>query len=345
MRIHLLLLPLFSLLLFPSFVFCENAEQIVETMQAKQREREKGLGSYIIQQVTQGTSSLLYFEKDYKIGEFRMVPESDLLADAALKKGWGPSQSKAFMGGMALGMEAARQGIKDELGLPAGNAILESMKLGVLDLMKIQSALPTTQGYLKDKQNRSDEVAQRALDMSQFGKMAQVTGAETVHGKDAHVLRADDLNMTQKDKAGDFTVSSVTMWVDRSDYVPLRVRVDGAAKASGERRAVSIEKDSFDYKEEGPLYLPHREIMRIANIMSKSDQAKMKEAQDQLAEMKSKLQGPQKAMIEAMMGPQLKMLENMAKGGGIEIETVTKKVIIGASRADYMAALSQSPVG
>jgi hypothetical protein len=77
--------------------------------------------------------------------------------------------------------------------------------------------------------------------------------------------------------------------------------------------------------------------MSMSGMLTPEQQAQMAEAQAQLAEFekqKKSMPAQQVAMMESMMGPQLKMIENMAKGNGIEFETVVDSIRINPEMKD-----------
>jgi len=337
--LKLVLAALILGLVGPRTTSAESAQSIVATMQAKQAAREKGLGSYIVEQFTAGKKQLLYFEKDYQSGQFRMIPQSEIVTDKAMEKGWTPNHTKATMLGMTYGTEELRKAFKSELGLSNEDPLNTSMKAGVLGMLKMSAGLPTTAQYINQKEKDKAAEKQEVLDIKEFGEKAELVGTDTLHGRDAYVLKVDDINRTQTVDGGKFTVQSASMWIDKSKYVPLRIWFEGVAKSDGKSQTMTIVKDSYNYKNEGPLYLPHTEIMGIRGLMNAQQKAEMKEAKEKLAEIEDQLQGPQKEMILKMMAPQIKMLENLAEGKGIAVTTQVKKVTVPASRKSYMMAL------
>jgi len=325
---------------FPGIAIGQSAQSIVETMQAKKKAREKGLGSYIVDQTTAGQRQLLYFEKDYKAdNQFRLIAPAEIATDGAMKQGWTPDHSKGFMAGMTFGTGEIADVFRQELGLSGADPISQGMRMGVVGMMGMTAELPTTDQYIQQKQKDGQAAKQEVLDIKEFGQMAKVTGSESVYGRDAFVLKAENLNRTQSSKEGQFTIETASMWVDKAHYVPLRIRFEGFAKSGSKTQPMVIERDSYKYETAGPLLLPRAEIFRLSGIMNDEQQAEMKKAQQEIEKMKAELKGPQADMIMKMMAPQLAQLEAMAKGGGVEVLTEVEKVIVPASRESYMVAL------
>ena len=73
--------------------------------------------------------------------------------------------------------------------------------------------------------------------MADFARTARLAGSETIGGREAFILRADDVNQTQRTADGQtFTIRTATFWVDTAEYVPLKFRMEGVATSQGEQR-------------------------------------------------------------------------------------------------------------
>lgn len=174
--------------------------------------------------------------------------------------------------------------------------------------------------------------------------MAQLDGTESVDGREAFVVRADNVGRTQRTEDGqEFTIHTLSLWIDSTEYVPLRLKLDGTATSDGETRAITIEKHDEDYRRVGSLYVPYRQVMRIAGVMDAEQKAQMQEAQQQMAELERQMQEmpeSQRNMIMSSMGPQLEMMKKMASGGGIEVVTEVHEVRVNAGMPDQVALVS-----
>lgn len=156
-------------------------------------------------------------------------------------------------------------------------------------------------------------------------------GEELVDGRQAYALKADDLNYTQVSDGDEFTINTVVLWIDKTEHVPLRMKMDGIARRGSNSQPISIERHDMDYRHvEGcSLYEPYRQVMSIGGIMSPQEKAKMQEAQQQLAEFEkqmAQMPAAQRDMIMRQMGPQMEVMKGMAGGGGIEIVTQVMEI-------------------
>ena len=101
--------------------------------------------------------------------------------------------------------------------------------------------------------------------------------------------------------------------------------ITGKLTREGQTRAMSLEVVNSDFEKVGPLFEPKHQVMRMGGVLSDKEKKQLQEAQAQLEEAKkqmAKLPKAQQDMMMAMMGDKFKMLENMAKSGGIEVETI-----------------------
>lgn len=164
-------------------------------------------------------------------------------------------------------------------------------------------------------------------DVQDLKSQTRVVGEQVIDGRRAIGLAATDLEHRQMTDGGEFTLNTVTMWVDAEKQVPLRLKMDGVLMEGGQPREISISRDDQDYRSIdgcGSMYKPFRSVMRIGGVLKPEEEAQLAEAQVQMAEFEKQMaQMPQaqQEMIMRQMGPQMEMMRKMAESGGIEIET------------------------
>ena len=162
--------------------------------------------------------------------------------------------------------------------------------------------------------------------MDEFAGAARLIGKESVGGRQAFHIRNEEINRTQATDDGEFTINSISLWIDAEKYVPLKVQMDGIAKSGNETRPIRIEKLDEDYRAvaDSSMYESFRQVMRIGGIMSAKDQKEMQKAQKEFAKFEKEMQqmpAAQRNMIMKQMGPQMEMMKKMASGGGFEVVT------------------------
>ncbi len=162
--------------------------------------------------------------------------------------------------------------------------------------------------------------------MEEFAGAAHLVGKESVGGRQAFHVRNAEINRTQATDDGEFTINSISVWVDAEEYVPLKLQMDGIAKSGNETRPIRIEKLDEDYRKvaDSNMYESFRQVMRIGGILSVKDQKEMQKAQKEFAKFEKEMQqmpAAQRNMIMKQMGPQMEMMKKMASGGGFEVET------------------------
>jgi hypothetical protein len=348
------LFPVLVAVALPVTVVAQDAESILRKVQQMEFERWNGVTNYVVDQATMGHRSLIFYEKtevtaaDGKVYPFfRMVTPEEIARRQGEEQDFpqfSPEDLRAFsqaaaMTGDALGTETERE--MQEAGLPPGLLGAASpSRFATLDpriMMGNASDFSNAAAdamAASDNRDKNTEGRESINDMAEFVAMAKVEGTENVDGRNAYILRADNINQTQRtDDGQEFTINTATYWVDSTDYVPLRLKMEGTATQGGETRAIVIEKLDQDYRRVGSLYVPYRQIMRIAGVMDAEQEAQMQEAQQQMAELERQMQQmpeSQRQMIMNTMGPQLEMMKKMASGGGIELITDVHEVRVNA---------------
>jgi hypothetical protein len=160
---------------------------------------------------------------------------------------------------------------------------------------------------------------------AEIASRTRIVGPDTVNSRPAIELLADNLDYRQETDDQEITLHTLHLWVDAEHYVPLKMQMDGVALDGGQTRDFRIEREDMAYRNVpgcASMYEPQRSVMRIAGVLNAEEQAKMAEAQVQLAEFKTKMASmppSQQEMIMRQMGPQMEMLEGMASGKGLEI--------------------------
>jgi hypothetical protein len=164
-------------------------------------------------------------------------------------------------------------------------------------------------------------------DVQELKAQTSVVGEQQIDGRRAIGLAATDLDHKQVANGEEFTLNTVTMWVDAEKQVPLRLNMDGVMMEGGKPREITISRNDEDYRSVpgcGSMYKPFRSVMRIGGVLTPEEEAQLAEAQVQMAELEQQLaQMPQaqQDMIMRQMGPQMEMMRKMVESGGIEIET------------------------
>jgi hypothetical protein len=162
--------------------------------------------------------------------------------------------------------------------------------------------------------------------LEEFVGAAHLVGNESVGGRQAFHIRNDEVNRSQATDDGEFTINSISVWIDAKEHVPLKMQMDGIAKSGNETRPIRIEKLDEDYRTvaDSNMYESFRQVMRIGGILSAKDQKEMQKAQKEFAKFEEQMQQMpegQRNMIMKQMGPQMEMLKKMASGGGFEVVT------------------------
>jgi hypothetical protein len=298
----------------------QDAQSIIETMQEKQVERWETVDNYTVVQSVLGQQSPIYYEKIF-VGEerrpaFRRVPISEYQEQL-------PGGTQSAMGHMADGYEMMADSMEGQ-GMPS---------VGTGPMLR-DMAVFMREGASAEIGDGREDAARRSEEMGEIAQRARLVGRETVDGRETFVLRAEDLSdieMEQPNDEGKFTLHTMSLWIDAKQYVPLRLKMDGEAESDGKSMPITIEKLDQDYRQVGPLYEPHRQVLRMTGAEAALDpkqreeleksRAQMEELKAQLAEMPE----AQRRFVEGRMKSAMEQMERMS-GDGSMFETVIEVV-------------------
>jgi len=182
---------------------------------------------------------------------------------------------------------------------------------------------------------RSDAAATLAA-TGEMARTMRLVGRETVDGRDALHLRAEGLDrvVSQPGDERQFTIRSVSLWVDAEQFVTLRLSMEGEVEADGEKQSVTIERLLQDYRSVGPLYESHRQVMRISGLMGAmdpKDRQKIEESMKQLEELEDQLEqmpAAARGMIERQIARANEQMQMLTSDGGFELVTAVLRIEI-----------------
>lgn len=278
-----------AITLAPALTVAEDARSILKTALEKQAERWEGVDAYVIEQSAAGFSTTTTMRRTtVETGDGKSYPL------------FIPSASGAGPAG----------------GLPEGAA---PEPWAGIDPRAFDEAE-------HDAAARSH--AQRMTDsMNAFIRTAKLVGSDSVDGRDAYHLQADRMNIVEPMNDEELRVDTMSMWMDKSHYVPLKMRMQGTISSADGSRPVTIETLMADYREVpgSNMYESYRQVVSMGGMLSEDQRAQIAEARQQLAKFEEQLAAmpdSQRRMMENMMGSQLEQFRKLAAGDGIEIETV-----------------------
>jgi len=350
MRTLLIVLSIFALNSIPADALAQDVRSILETSQEKQLQRWKGVDVYILDQSLSGHRTQTYFQRteiEDRDGNSQtmFLPVRNPGAQAGMcgSRTLTPDELEIFAQGMELTGSAvgARQDEQfAEAGIPSGlmkgdpsepwaspdpRIMLGSgakFMRGAAEAQRAEAAYtPEVQG-----QERADQIAQ-------FVDKAKLVGTESVDGRRAFHLRANDIDEVHESGGSEFRTESMSMWVDASEYVPLRTKIEGTTTSGKESKPMSIEVLHQDYRKVpgSNMYESYKQVTKISGMLSDAEQKELSEAQEQLAEFEEQLASmppSQRAMMESMVGPQMEQFKQLASGGGFQTEVITHAITV-----------------
>lgn len=167
----------------------------------------------------------------------------------------------------------------------------------------------------------------------EIAERARYDGTEEIDGLEAHKLSIDDfegLDFTPPSAGpGDFEPESMTLWIDGSDYLIRRMRMEGTAVIEGEPRPLTMVASLGDYRTVEGMPFPYVTTIAVEGAMAASGMSDEDAAQAraQLEEMRAQLENmseQQREMMERLMGPQMESLEKMVGSGTFEMTLEVK---------------------
>jgi hypothetical protein len=223
------------------------------------------------------------------------------------------------VGGAALG--AATGGLQQQLA-----------QKGMEGLMKL--ATPGSDGAV-------EEALLSVRGLQDLAETGRLEGTEDVDGAECYVLRTDRIQdpelARQMGTGADFTLRSLTIWIDTEEYVPRRTLATGDLIAQGRPQEMTIEILEQDYRRVDGMFEPFRREIRMPEmgaILTAEDPEKagqiQKNMQDNLAKLKqmeemlAQMPPEQRRMAEAQMGPAVAKMQQIARNGLGDMQVVTE---------------------
>ena len=168
-------------------------------------------------------------------------------------------------------------------------------------------------------------------EMLELLKHAEVVGEESMGGRKAYHLRADDIEEMQNVGNGEFKVTSMSIWIDTDAYVPLKMAMNGIISEGGQEREGTVVVTQEDYRDVpgSKMYEPFKQTVSMKSAMSEADMAQLEQARMELEKLDEQLaQMPegQRKMMEQMMGPQIEAMRQLVEEGGLNLEIVVSSI-------------------
>lgn len=303
----------------------QEAQDILATAQARQAERWSTVDNYTVVQSISGIEVVQYYEKFEVDGQaaFRLVPVTEYAQSED-----GQQLSAEELRTIAAAEESTAAELKaqrreGDYESPEG---MSPDELLTNHAMLLNAAATAHEEAEASEGGRVDATASVRA-MTAFGRRAQVVGTEEVNGRQAFVLRAEglsDVNFSEPGAEAQFTMTTMSVWIDTDQYVLLRTKIDGDMEAKGEVRPMTIERVSEDYRQVGPMYEPYRQVMRITGLMdalSEDDRKKLEKGRAEMAKAEeelAKMDAATRSMVEGQMEKARKMLASLEAGAAFE---------------------------
>ena len=304
----------------------QEAKDIFKSAQARQAERYATVDNYSVVQSMGGIETSQYFEKFEVNGQpaFRLVPILEYQGAVGMD---GEPLTADELREMADATEEASEEVSKQMGGQTGMAPGMDMSEMLMTNATFYRAAAAGLDEAEEGDWGRDDAARKVDGMAQFARRAKVVGKETIDGREAYVLRAEDLSdivMSQPDDEAQYSLQTVTAWVDTEELVMLRLKMDGTLEREGQTRDMTIESLQQDYRQVGPLYESYRQVMRISGLMgemSEKDRKEMEKAKKEMEKMEAQLDempASARSMVEGQMKKYRTMMDAMMNDGTME---------------------------
>ena len=333
----------------PATVYAADAKSIIDEMIAKDTARKSDVKFYVVRQSVMGQSVSRHFERTKVTLEdgtdteaFRYVSGVEM-QNRSGSQGLTPAQAEAY----AQGMEQTGSAVSAEMekGLQGAGLPPDMLKSMGSPSEPWASPDPKTMmgsgaGFVRAAGQAGAEKGQGQQDaealanhMADFAQTAKLVGKETIADKSAFHLRSDDVNQSENSNGQEFTIQSMSVWIDAAEYVPLKMRMEGTAEMDGQLRDIFVEQHWSDYRAvpDSKMYESYKQLMRMGGVLTPKEEAQMLEAREQMAEFEEQMASmpeSQRKMMESMMGSRMEMMRKMVSGGAFEIETTVSEILV-----------------
>jgi hypothetical protein len=352
MQKFLIVMSLFMLSALPVPALAEDAQAILQKVEELQHQRLAGIARYTVDATVMGQRQVTTYERASltvdggTVEVFRPIsPGKTGQTGSGPGQTMTPDQLEAFAGAQAMTGGA----LSDEMDRSMQQAGLPKDLLGALGAGSANrpwaSADPRVLMGANARFLRAAADANRAnaaeaaspetdTGFAAFAQQARLAGTEKIDGVAAFRLVADSLDRRQPlEDGGELAIDTVSLWIDKKMYVPLRLTMQGTLSAQGQTRRIEIEKLHSDYRTVAgsPMYESYRQVMRMGGVMSEKDRKEMQKAQGELARLEkqiAEMPPSQRAMMEKMMGSQLDTVRKMATDGSMEVVTEVNAILV-----------------
>jgi hypothetical protein len=347
-----------------------TVEQIFDRMAQQEAAALQAVDSVLMDTETMGMSQIEYYEKTSKVdvnGQEMYILRQVSPAEMAQRHSAGNAMADASPEELRHAAEVIEsqgpemeRGMQEEMqksGLPAGLGDMLMtpppdqpwLSSNPKDMTQMYGMMLRGAAEGKEEQARRDaDAVDGAHERAQIADRTRLIGRTTIDGRPAFHLLAENINQRQVDDGVELTIRDVNMYVDAEHYVPLLLRMDGTMREGRETREITIERHDQDYRQVpgcGKLYRPFRSEMRMAGVMNAEQEAQMRDAQVQMAQMEKQLAempAGQRDMVMRQMGPQMEMMRTMASGGGVQIVSNLNDIKCNVPVPDPMALAQKS---
>ncbi len=168
---------------------------------------------------------------------------------------------------------------------------------------------------------------------------AEYRGTETIDGARTHTVFVSELRDLVTDANAD-QAKNVHFFVDADMWVLRKMEFDVQMEDSpGQAQTMNAIVRFQDFRTIEGMHMPFKTVMEMEGLDSAVSDAEREEARKSMEELQKQLDAmpaQQRSMMENMLGPQLRQLENMLAGEKFEIVIQVEEVNVNTGLTDEL---------
>lgn len=171
-----------------------------------------------------------------------------------------------------------------------------------------------------------------------FEDSTRYVGTETLEGREVHVLEVSSLTSFYEELMAPggtepypMTAEDGRFYVDARDWVVRRVEMNVTIHRRDTPHTVRAVTRLDDYRSVNGLPYPHRVTTEMSNMVSASEQERMRKRVEEIEQQLANLPEERRAQVEETMGGQLERMRQLMDGT-VEMAIVVADVIVNGER-------------
>lgn len=161
-------------------------------------------------------------------------------------------------------------------------------------------------------------------------------GTEELDGRKTYILKFEDFsNLMKIPELGETVIEEKVggrIWIDAKDWILRKIEVDMEWKdEQGKKRTGKTVISMKDYRKIDGMHIPFLTEITFPGILTPEEELEIRQRLKEMKEKLEKMSPMERRMVESMMGPQIKMAEDMLKSRSFTTKVLQVKINTGLS--------------